>query len=216
MTHEPIELSSRGLRGSVVAGIILAAGTSSRMGVSKQLLPIGGVPLICHMVSQVLSSHLDRVVMVLGHDAEKMKRALLDYCPHPRIEVVVNPEYPKGMASSIKRGLKVVQDDCDHVMIILADMLHIDARLINILLKGYLKSGRDLGAIRIQARRSHPVIFSRRFYPELQRLEGDVGGRSIFEQYAHEACFIDAPPTYREMDLDTPEDYRRYQSLNWK
>ncbi len=195
------------------AGIILAAGLSRRMGRPKQLLPVGGVSLICRILGEALSSRLDWIVVVLGYEAEQMQRLLAKEYPGQEYEIVFNDKYREGMASSIRAGIDLIKKDYDHAMIILADMVHIDAPLINRLLKIYLASGQSLGAVTIKGRRSHPVIFGRDLYPELLGLKGDKGGRDLFIAHEKEACLVPAPPEYREIDIDTPEDYRRLISL---
>lgn len=193
--------------GQTVAGLILAAGESSRMGKPKQLLPVKGMPLICTMVAEALASKLDKIVVVLGHQAQKIMHALENDGLLTKVRVVYNELYRLGMGTSIRAGMQQIERHCDHVMIILADMPHIDSNLINRLLTKYIHSGKDLGAVKIQGRRSHPVIFGKRYFPELLRLEGDTGGREIFAAHRDSALLVDAGPSYREIDLDTPEDY---------
>ena len=193
-----------------VAGLVLAAGTSSRMGTPKQLLPVAGQPLIYRVVKAALRSRLDKVVLVLGHEARKIKDSISELIRHPKLEIVENPSYKDGMSTSIKAGLKVIENDFAHMMVILADMPHIDTPLIDQLLKVYLDSGCYLGAVKIGGRRSHPVIFSRKLFPEFHALQGEMGGRRLFDLYEDKACFLDPGPSYIHTDIDTPEDYETY------
>ncbi len=212
MPSKATEKGSLPHRPGKTAGIILAAGESKRMGRPKQLLPVGGLPLICRILGEALSSNLDFVVVVLGCRAEEIKKVLIQEYPQEKYRIIYNPKYPEGMASSIRAGIKEVKGTYDHAMIILADMVHIDAALINHLLKDYLSSGRPIGAITVEGRRSHPVIFSKTVYPELLSIRGDKGGRDLFQPYEGKICLVSAPAKYREVDLDTPEDYEHLVS----
>lgn len=194
-----------------VAGLLLAAGASTRMGAPKQLLPLSGGILLDKSLGEALRSNLDTVVLVLGHRSQEIQRALGTILEHPKLQVAENPHHERGMSSSIRAGLRQVESDHDHVMILLADMPHVDAPLINLLLKRYLDSGEPLGAVWLGGRRSHPVIFSRRLYGELHGLRGDVGARGIFETYKDRVCLVEPEEAYDPRDVDTPEDYAALQ-----
>jgi molybdenum cofactor cytidylyltransferase len=196
-----------------VAGLVLAAGASSRMGGPKQLLPFGeGTTLLGRVLNQALDSNLSRIALVLGHEAGPIKEALGPILAHPKLVVVCNPRYRQGISSSIIAGLSKVEETHDHVMILLADMPHITSKLINLFLRRYLDSKLPLGAVSVKGRRSHPVIFSRRFYRELHGLEGDVGAREIFDAQAGCTCLVEVDGIYDDRDIDTPEDYLGFVS----
>lgn len=187
-----------------IAGLVLAAGMSTRMGAPKQLLKIDGRPLIERVVREALDSALDRVFLILGHRSAEVRKTLGRLLGHPRLEVVENPRYTGGISTSIVAGLSRAEEAYGHVMILLGDMPRIGARLINHLIDSYLYSGSSLGAVSVKGRRSHPVIFSRRHYPELHALEGDTGARPVFEAHVNEAFLLHID--YDDRDIDTPED----------
>lgn len=189
------------------AGLILAAGASTRMGTPKQLLRVQGTTLLERMCAEALRSMLDKVIVILGFRAEAMKRALRGILPRPKIKLIENSAYEQGISSSIVAGVSEIRDTHDHAMLLLADMPFIDARLIDLLLRRYLHSRLPLGAIQIQSKRSHPVIFSRMLYPELLQLRGDVGARALFRKYRDRACLVEPDFFYDDSDIDTPEDY---------
>ena len=191
-----------------VAGLILAAGASTRMGKTKQLLPMNrGRSLLGMIINEALKSDLNKVVLVLGHRAKEIQTVLGRVLRHSKLEVVHNRQYKQGISSSIITGLSQVESSYDYVMIILADMPHIDAKLINFFLSRYLDSRQPMGAIKIRQRRSHPVIFSRKMYHELHELRGDVGARDLFLKYRDRVCLVDPGDPYDDRDIDTPEDY---------
>lgn len=201
-----------------VVGIILAAGASTRMGKPKQLIQIGDGSLIDHIIREADNSRLDYIVVVLGSRAEEIKDLLATDFENPRLNIVENSNWEKGISSSIIAGLIEVKDEYDHCMIILGDMPYITSALINLLLSEYLMSGMDLGAIITGERRSLPAIFGRPLYPELFNLKGDIGARNLFKKYSGRICLVSPENDYDDMDIDTPHDYSLYKNKvrNWK
>jgi molybdenum cofactor cytidylyltransferase len=193
--------------GTNTAGVLLAAGASTRMGKPKQLLPVKGEPMLSAVLREVLASDLERVVLVLGHRAAEIRRTLGRTLRHPRLSVIENPSYPEGISSSIRAGLHEIRNGYDHVMMLLADMPFLDTGRINGLLHGCLKSESPLGAVAVAGRRSHPVMFSRELYDELENLRGDAGARSLFRKYADRVCLVASGEGYDDRDIDTPEEY---------
>jgi len=194
-------------RGQKAAGIILAAGASTRMGKPKQLLPVHGRTLLGRIIDEALKSDLNMVFLVLGHHAEEIRATLGKIPNHPKLKVIENSLYKKGISTSIRAGLSKAEKNHDHVMILLADMPHIDAVLINLLLQRFLKSRLPLGAVSIKEKRSHPVIFSRKLYHELHQLKGDMGAKELFLRYSGQVCLVEPEEFYDDRDIDTLEDY---------
>jgi molybdenum cofactor cytidylyltransferase len=195
-----------------VAGLLLAAGTSSRMGRPKQLLPVGGSSLLDRILAETLRSDLDSVVLVLGYKAQEIREGLKADLQHPKLTIVENTHYRNGISSSFLCGFRQVEDDHDHAMLILGDMPYITSDLINLLLRQYLASGLSLGAIKTKRGRTHPVIIGRRFYPDVYQLQGDVGARDIFARFPEDLCLVEPGETYQDLDIDTHEDYAEIKS----
>ena len=194
-----------------VAGLILAAGASTRMGQAKQLLRVGEETLLDRILGEVLSSDLDLTVLVLGHQVHDIKQGLRTDLHHPKLRIVENKNYLDGISTSIITGLSEVEEAFDHIMIILADMPLVNSSLINLLLHEYLASHFQLGAIKLIGRRSHPVIIGRQFYDELRPLKGDVGARDLFLKYADEVCLVEPEQDYDDVDIDTIEEYLEFK-----
>lgn len=194
-----------------VAGLILAAGASSRLGTPKQLLSVGDSCLLDIVVGEALNSDLHRVYLVLGFQAERIKAALHVDLQHPKLTIVENSAYEQGMSTSIVAGVSEAQTLYEDIMILLADMPFINRHVINKLLHQYLKSGLPLGAVSIGGKRSHPVIINRIFYKELHALRGDVGARGLFMKSPDRVCLTDVDDVTYGMDIDTMDDYQAYQ-----
>ena len=198
--------------GRKVAGILLAAGASTRMGALKQLLPVAGVTLVERTLTAALESRLDRLVLVLGHRAPEIETALSGFIPNPKLTIVHNRHYQEGISSSLVAGVEEIAHSHDHAMILLADMPFIDHHVINLLIEGYLKAQLPMGAIKVGERAAHPVVFRRDLFFELKTLTGDVGARSLLKKYNDRVCLIEPGADYDERDIDDRADYRNFQT----
>ncbi|MDZ7698707.1 MAG: nucleotidyltransferase family protein [Deltaproteobacteria bacterium] len=196
--------------GEKVAAIVLAAGKSSRMGRPKQLLPFSGDILAGQVVDAALKARVSSVALVLGYRANEIRDALRERIEaHPRLTVVLNRDFDRGMSTSIIAGLSAVEAAHDHAMILLGDMPFIRAKAMDDLLTRYLASGLPMGAVKLRNGFGHPVVFHRSLYPELHRLTGDVGARPILEKYRQNVLLVEPTGAYDHQDIDTVEDYAR-------
>jgi molybdenum cofactor cytidylyltransferase len=194
-----------------IAGLILAAGASTRMGRPKQLLRVHGQTLLDRILREALNSELDKIFLILGYQAHEIKRSLGHSLVHGKLQVIENRQYAQGISSSIIAGLSAIEANYEHMMILLADLPHINSRLINLLILGYLEAGLPIGAIQVKSKRSHPVIFGKALYRELRKLRGDVGAKSLCEKFGDRVCLVEPDFCYNDRDIDTPEDYAAFQ-----
>ncbi len=188
------------------AGVVLAAGSSVRMGMPKQLLEVGGRPMLEVIVANACASRLDEVVVVLGAGANQI-RAAVDFF---RGRVLVNPHHATGMASSLRAGISALGDDVDRAVIILGDQPDISSRLLNALLDVQERSGLPVAALSFDGLLHPPVVLARELWPDLMTLEGDVGCRALIRQRPEMVARLAGGGGHRHpVDVDTPQDYER-------
>lgn len=192
-----------------IAGIILAAGKSSRIGQIKQLLPFGEKTILDRVVENAIRSSLCQVIVVLGHSADQIQQ-VVDFT---RVKVVINKNYEKGQSTSLQTGLAAVADYCDGVMFILGDQPLVDVDVIDALIEGFGQSRAPLVMPTCRGRRGNPVIINRSLFHQLKALTGDVGARVLFEEYAEQIREIEVPNDGINFDVDTWEDYMKLQVM---
>lgn len=194
------------------AGVILAAGSSSRMGPNnpKQLLLVEGRPLLERVVAQANRSLLDDVLVVLGSQAERIRSEVhLD-----RARVVVNPDYALGMSSSLKAGLHALEPGVERVVVILGDQPAVDAALLDQLLELQASSGLPAAALSFDGLLHPPVVMERPLWGDLESLEGDVGCRRLIRARPELVAVLPVRDAGgHPVDIDTPEDYVRLLSV---
>jgi len=192
----------------MISAIILAAGESKRMGQAKQLLGIGGKALLQQVLDAVLDSDVDEVILVLGHEAEGIRSAM----DVRRARVVVNPDYARGMSTSIQEGLKALDKRSEAFFIVLGDQPEIRPAVYNRLIREF-RRGRPSADILLpayQGKKGHPALFSIKYLAESFKITGDVGFREIVQKHPEEVLLVDVDTAAILADLDTPEDYREY------
>jgi molybdenum cofactor cytidylyltransferase len=186
-----------------VAAIILAAGRSTRMGGPNKLLAeLGGKPLVRLVTEQALASKAKDVIVVTGHQAELVEKALhgLD------VKFVRNPDFAQGLASSVKAGVAAVRDDADGAVICLGDMPMISAQLIDHLIEAFAPDRGNLIAVPVSdGRRGNPVLWSRRFFNELMTLDGDIGARHLIAKHSEAVAEVPVEGFGAFLDIDTPQ-----------
>jgi molybdenum cofactor cytidylyltransferase len=190
------------------AGLVLAAGSSRRMGRPKQLLDVGGRPLLEVVVGHANASRLDDVLVVLGAAAEEIK-AQVDF---GRARVLINPQHATGMASSLRAGLSALDGDVDAAMVILGDQPDIAGR-IDRLLGLQHESGLPAAALSFGGLLHPPVLLRRELWGDVMALEGDVGCRAVIRARPELVARVPVETLNHPVDVDTPDDYKRLVDL---
>ncbi len=188
-----------------VTGIVLAAGSSSRLGQPKQLLKFQGRPLLQHAIDAMEKSGLFDIVVVLGHRAADIAEAVQI---GPGTRTVVNEDYAQGQATSLRAGLGAAGENSDAAVVILGDQPAINGLMVRTVVETYLGTGAKVVQAAFSGKPNHPTLFDRELWPELQAIEGDQGAREVLRKHPEWVVRVEfggEPPS----DLDTWEDYER-------
>lgn len=189
-----------------LAALVLAAGGSSRYGRCKQLVEVNGVSLVCSAVAK-LAPLLppERIGVVVGADWEAVSRALAEW----RVNIVRNPQWRQGLASSLKAGINSLQPDCAAALITLCDQPLVSSQSLRQLLNLWAERPTRISAARFAGAVGAPAVFPRDLYPELLELEGDAGAKSVLARHSERLVALSIPEA--EFDLDTPADLEKLQ-----
>jgi 4-nitrophenyl phosphatase len=190
---------------SQIAGVLLAAGASTRFGQPKQLLDWGGVPLVTHMADTALAAGLDPMVAVLGHAAEEVRAALAN----TQVQPVMNWRWREGLSTSVQIGLAMLPPDSTGVVLLQCDQPLVTPNLLQRLISRFEETAAPIVYPAHGGQRATPVLFARSLFPELAAVTGDQGGRVVIACHAEEAATVEVEDPDVLMDIDTPEEYRQ-------
>jgi molybdenum cofactor cytidylyltransferase len=192
-------------KGKRIAAVVLAAGRSTRMGaVNKLIAEIGGKPLVRIAAEQALASHASPVIVVTGHQRERVEAALSGL----NVRLVHNPDFAEGLGTSLKAGIGAVPDNADGAIVCLGDMPQVDSALINRLIAAFDPARGALVVVpTIDGKRGNPVVWSRRFFHDLMTITGDVGARYLIGGYAEAVVEVPLRGEAALTDVDTPESF---------
>ncbi|MEP4029965.1 molybdopterin-binding/glycosyltransferase family 2 protein [Roseibium polysiphoniae] len=194
-----------------VGAIVLAAGKSSRMGPRNKLLEtVDGMPLVAHAAGAASRAGIDQTAVITGHMAD----AIAECLDEMDVTLVHNPDYADGMAGSIRAGVAALGPDIDAAIILLGDMPGINAQIIQNMIAAYTDDPSTLiVAASASGKRGNPVLWDKRFFPDLMKLHGDIGARHIIAENGHLLREIDIGDAAR-IDLDTPEALASYREAS--
>jgi molybdenum cofactor cytidylyltransferase len=184
----------------MIAGIILAAGSSQRFGSPKQLAEFNGLPLVDYAVRAALAAGLNPVLVITGAAAEQVREVLKGYS----VRLVHNPDWQTGQSTSIRAGVKALPLECGGAVFMLADQPLVPTALIQALAEEHARTLAPIIAPLIDGRRGNPVLFDRTTFSRLLTLSGDQGGRQLFSSYP--VTFVPWHDSMVLYDIDTPED----------
>ena len=187
-----------------VAAVVLAAGRSARFGAPKLLASVAGQPVIRATVERVLASRARPVIVVTGHEGDRVFAALagLD------VRRAHNAAWSGGMATSLAAGVAAVPDECDALLVLLGDQPRVSPAAIDALVEP--PDDHPIVVPRYDGQRGHPVRFARALFGELRSLAGDEGARQLIAREPARVGWL-ALPGLAPDDVDTPEDLARIE-----
>lgn len=188
---------------SPVAGVILAAGGSQRLGRPKQLLDWQGRPFIVKVAQNALEAGLRPLIVVTGAESEAVGAAVAGL----PVTLVHNPEWQAGQSTSLRAGLRGLPEDCQAALFLMSDQPQISSDLIRSVVDVFYTWRLPIAAPRIAGRRANPVLFAREAFEELNAVRGDQGGRAVFDQF--EAAWVDWDDERAALDVDDEAAYER-------
>ena len=190
-----------------IAGIILGAGLSSRMGEFKLLLAWkDDKPLIWHLVEKLKTLPLEPLILITGHRAEEINALFGE-----TLQLAHNPDYAEGeILSSLKTGLRALPADVDAILVFLGDMPMISPETIQTLIDSYQPE--KIIVPSYQKQRGHPVMFTKRFFGELLALPANAQPRAVLQANPNAVHVLEVEDEGILIDIDTPDDYKKHQA----
>lgn len=186
------------------AGIVLAAGASTRLGQPKQLLRLGGQTLVRRVTRVALAAGLDPVIVVVGHAAPAVRAEVADL----PVTVVENPAYAEGQSTSLVAGLRALPPATRAVLVFLVDQPFVTAEIVRRLLATYEETGQPIVVPVHAGQRGHPVLFDSRLLPDLLAITGDRGAREVIQRHGGQVALVTVATDAVLRDIDTWDDYQ--------
>jgi len=188
---------------SPFTAVILAAGTSTRMGTAKQLLPLDDRPLLQHVLDHVRASAVKEIVLVLGFAAEEIRREI----DVQKARVVLNESYRQGMGTSLKAGLSAVDPQSAGALIVLADQPFVQPATLDRLIAEHRRSKAQIVIPTYRGFRGNPVLLDRSVFAEVMALDGDMGCRAIFGDHLDGIVKLPVDDAGILLDIDRQSDF---------
>lgn len=185
-----------------IGAIVLAAGASTRMGSNKLLLPVEGEAMVHRTVRRVRDAGCDPIVVVTGHDAERVRAALAPL----EVSFAQSPDPTGPTSGSLHAGLRALPADVTATLVMLADMVEVTTPMLRALVEGVTLGAEPLGVSRYGDVLAPPLAFTRALWPELLAWHGEGCGKAVVRAHEAEARMHDWPIESLQ-DVDTPEDY---------
>ena len=186
-----------------IGALVLAAGQSRRMGaINKLLAEVDGVPMVVRAVDAALASGADPVVVVTGHEAERVRATLRGR----NVVFAHNPDYAHGLSTSVGAGVAALPPGQDGAVVSLGDMPRVTAAHIDRLIAAFDPlEGRAICVPTWHGKRGNPVLFARRFFAEMEELKGDVGAKHLIGEYEDLVVEIAIDDDGVMVDIDSPQ-----------
>ncbi len=186
-----------------IAGLLLAAGSSRRMGKENKLLTdVDGTAMVTRVAKQITASQAEGLMVVTGHEKDQVELALKNYATG----FVHNPDFADGLSTSLKTGLRALPDNIDGAIVCLGDMPLVKAEHIDQLIRAFDPvEGRSICVPVHGRKRGNPVVWSKRFITEILSVTGDIGARHLLEEHADQVIEVAIEQDGVLFDIDTPD-----------
>jgi len=196
----------------MIAGVVLAAGKSERMGRPKMSLPWGDTTVIGQVVSTLISAGLDQVVVVTGGGRGEVEGALSSLPRDWPVRTVINPDYAAGeMLSSLQIGIASLGGKIEAALVALGDQPQIEGEVVKSILSAYRQSKANLVIPSYAMRRGHPMLIARPLWAALLALRYPQTLRDLIQAYGDQILYVSVDNPSILQDLDTPRDYREFK-----
>ena len=203
----------------MVSAVVLAAGLSTRMGRNKLLLTFRDKPLVVHAVDTLLASKVGEIIVVLGHESEKLWDRLednQDRVPNagqrPHIRLVENPDYREGLSTSVRTGVQAISPEADAIMIYLADQPLLEPADVNRIIEGFAAAKTENKMIVVpffKGERGNPVVLDASLRDSILGIVGDVGCKGVIKRYPDKVYAIEMENDHVVRDVDDAQAYER-------
>jgi len=173
--------------------------------------------MIEYVIRASLASELNKVFLVLGYQHNKILKALSENknsFKNNRLEIIINHQYRQGMSSSIRAGLTSIKNTFESVMFLLGDQPLVDSGLINLMLKQYYRSDKNICVPTYKGKRGNPTIFSSEYFNLLENVKGDSGGKDIIISNPDDILKIETDSPACVNDIDTIDDLMASQKVS--
>lgn len=194
----------------MIAAVVLAAGMSTRMGTLKQLLPFGKSTVLGSVIESLRAAGLDRVVVVLGHEADKVRESVAT----SQAEFAINDDYVLGMFSSVQAGLRALCPNTETFLICLSDQPSIRGETIRALIRKFSTCGKGIGIPFTDNDRGHPLFVSGKYLNELRLMAPTLTLKHFLSAHSADIARLPVEDSAILRDIDTPAEYederRRY------
>ncbi len=189
----------------MVWAMILAAGESKRMGKPKLLLPFREKTIIETIIETVISSKVEKTLVVLGSDREKIEQRIKNYS----LKIAFNPDFRSGMLSSVQAGLQSLPENAQAALVVLGDQPSISTPVINELIDAYKRTGKGIVLPVHKGERGHPVLVDMKYRSEIENLSPDIGLRGTVYNHPEDILEVKVKSQSILRDIDYIEDYKK-------
>jgi molybdenum cofactor cytidylyltransferase len=185
--------------------IILAAGESKRMGFPKMLLTFNGKPMLENVIINVINSDIDNTIVIFGSENKDLE----EITGRLRVRHVYNKNYKEGMLSSVQCGFRNIPENSDAVLVFQGDQPLISTFTINKVIRAYRSSDRGIIVPVYEKKRGHPILIDIRYRNEIEKLDPQVGLRSLTYNFSDDVLEIETDDPGILRDFDTYSDYKK-------